>query len=186
MSHIRLNKKRRKHSGFTLVELVTTIVLLGVFAAIALPKFGDNTEAAQIAVVTSTAGALKSGIRIAQLKWRLSNNQRTNVALVGENVSSNFINMVDFSQYGCPVQHWRVNTETNPSANNSTDCRTVFAFLLNSCPTGATDCGGAQNENFDAAYLGGGSCEYTYRENTNFRIRYDSGTQSCAVSTSGF
>ncbi len=176
----------QKQTGFTLVELVTVIILLGLVGAIAIPKFANNADAAQQAVVSSTAAALRSGVKIAQLKWRTSREQRSNLALEGDSVSSNFINMVDFSASGCPVQHWRVNTETNPSANNATDCRTVFLFLLNNCTNSSTDCGGQQDENFDISYLGGGSCEYSYSENPSYRIRYDSSSLNCDVSTSGF
>jgi len=175
-----------KPQGFTLIELVIVIVLLGTLGAIALPKFFDNTENAQIAVVKNIAGSLRAGVKIAQAKWRVSNEQRSNLALVGDSVSSNFISMVDYSPFGCPVQHWRVNTETNPSANNATDCRTVFLFTLNRCNSSATDCGGAQDEEFEAFYLGGGSCEYRYRPNPDYRIRYDSGSENCSVTTSGF
>ena len=175
-----------QHSdGFTLVELVIVIILLGTLSAIALPKFGDNKTAAQMAVVEGTAGALKSGVKIAQLAWRTKGEQRSNLAIAGESIASNFINMVDFSPAGCPVQHWRVNSETNPSADNSTDCRTVFLFLLNKCTNDSTDCGFLQTENFNASYLGGGSCEYTYINNSDYRIRYETSTPSCNVTTIG-
>ena len=131
------------------------------------------------------SGALKAGVRIAQMKWRVSNQRRTNLALEGESVSSNFINMVDYSPAGCPVQHWRVNSETNPSTNNVTDCRTVFLFLLSKCTNSATDCGGLQDENFNFSYLGGGQCEYTFIQNSDYRIRYNSSSADCDVSIVG-
>jgi prepilin-type N-terminal cleavage/methylation domain-containing protein len=172
--------------GFTLIEIVVVIVLLGALAAIAIPKFADNTQQAEIAFVKNVAGTLRSATKIAQSKWLTSDKQRTNLALQGENINSNFINMVDYSQFGCPVQHWRINSETNPSANNATDCRTVFSFLLNRCPTNATDCGGVPDPDFEPAYLGSGICEYRLRSNTNYRITYFSSSPDCAVTTSGF
>lgn len=113
-------------NGFTFIELIIVIVALGVLAAIAIPKFTNLQDDAERAVVENTAGSLQSAVKIAQMKWRTIDEQRTNVALVGDNSNQNFINMVDFSPFGCPVQHWRINNETNPSANNSTDCLTVF------------------------------------------------------------
>lgn len=177
---------RRLSPGFTLIELVTTLVLIGVLAAVALPKFFDNSEAAHLAVVNNVAGTLRSSIKIAQANWRVSSEQRTNLAHIGDNVSSNFINMVDYSQYGCPVQHWQYNSETDPSANNGADCLTVFVFLLDKCSNGATNCDYVPDTEFLPFYLGTGVCEYRYRHNTDYRIIYDTRSPSCTVSTIGF
>ena len=84
------------------------------------------------------------------------------------------------------MQHWRINTETNPSANNETDCLTVFLLIMNRCDNAETDCGGLTDEQFQHTYLGGGVCQYTYRDNTNYRIRYETNTEACSITTSGF
>ena len=50
----------RRSSGFTLIELIAVIVILGVLASSALPKFLDLRTHARLAVIAAMAGELQS------------------------------------------------------------------------------------------------------------------------------
>jgi MSHA pilin protein MshA len=49
-----------RQKGFTLIELVVVIVILGILAATALPKFVDLTGDAKLAAANGVAGGIAS------------------------------------------------------------------------------------------------------------------------------
>jgi MSHA pilin protein MshB len=75
----------RKEYGFTLIEIVVVIVLIGILSAVALPRFFNFTGEAQKAAVQGTAGAFASGISMAQTKWLMSN-QDAFINIAGEEI----------------------------------------------------------------------------------------------------
>jgi MSHA pilin protein MshA len=58
--------RHAKHSGFTLIELVIVIVILGILAAAALPRFSDLSTDARLAAINGLAGSIRSTASIAK------------------------------------------------------------------------------------------------------------------------
>jgi MSHA pilin protein MshA len=62
------NNSFSKQKGFTLIELVVVIVILGVLAATAAPKFIDLTGDARASVMKGLQGSINSAINLAHAK----------------------------------------------------------------------------------------------------------------------
>lgn len=66
---MRKTQANSKEKGFTLIELVIVVVILGFLAATAIPKFVDLTEQAKQANIEGMAGGFATGVSLARSQW---------------------------------------------------------------------------------------------------------------------
>jgi MSHA pilin protein MshA len=81
----------KQQSGFTLIELVIVIVILGLLAATALPRFSNLTQSARVASLNGVAGSLRSAASIAHAT-QLVNGSASNIAVTLDGTSIGMTN----------------------------------------------------------------------------------------------
>src|ERR1700730_9160727 len=75
-----------KARGFTLIELVVVITILGILAAFAIPKFVSLDQQARLATVTGLGGSVKSAAALAR-SLSMATGSTASVSMEGSTVT---------------------------------------------------------------------------------------------------
>jgi MSHA pilin protein MshA len=77
----------RNQQGFTLIELVVVITILGILAAFAVPRFVSLQSQARSAATQAMAGSIRSGAAMAHALWMAGGGTAANVTMEGNSVA---------------------------------------------------------------------------------------------------
>ncbi|WJG21889.1 prepilin-type N-terminal cleavage/methylation domain-containing protein [Vibrio furnissii] len=164
----------KKQSGFSLVELVIVIVVVGLLAVAALPRFLDVTDEAKKASIEGVAGGYATGILSARAQWEAK--ARPSVVVGAERYNTVNYDGVDFwltrsqdssgadtdFRDGYPVALNRDNASF-PSSLSDQNCIDLMENLLQNPPAVGTVSNASNNSNIKySAQADGGNWTCTY------------------------
>lgn len=137
-----------KRNAFTMIELVFVIVVLGILAAIAIPKLAATRDDAQVAKGRSDVSAIRSAI-VSERQTRLLRGDSTYINKLHSSTTSLFDGNGSSTllQYGIAVGngngHWNSPTTAGTTPNTCTYTYTVVGkdVLFNYAQSSGTfDC----------------------------------------------
>ncbi|ALO36066.1 MSHA biogenesis protein MshB [Colwellia sp. MT41] len=139
-SHDQIGVRKSKQAGFTLIELVIVVVILGFLAATAIPKFIDLTEQAKQANIEAMAGGFATGVSLARSQWEAEARPKDTdgVNLVNYDGTIVYLTSEDNSTSPTISPGYIVGTDSGNGINGKTmavvDCIAVWNSLLQQPP----------------------------------------------------
>ena len=88
-----------KQAGFTLIELIIVIVIIGIMAAVAIPKFQDLTVSAQNSTIKALAASLQAAGTLAYAKNQTDSTYTLPTTCAGLNSTTYMTQVIDTTKY---------------------------------------------------------------------------------------
>ena len=125
----------RNQAGFTLIELITVVVILGVLAAFALPRFAGLEGNARQAAINGLAGSLRSGAALAHAQWLAAGSSPSSITMEGQAIAMDTAGYPTAATGGIDnvLQSLSGYTAVPPTGGGTT-----FTFTLDGAPTPAS------------------------------------------------
>lgn len=106
-----INTEKKAQKGFTLIELVVVIVILGILAVTAAPKFIDLQDDARTATLDGLRAAMQSASSLVYSKSLIEGNEAT---AAGASNSTNINGAETLVAFGYPLADYSVKGASTP------------------------------------------------------------------------
>lgn len=153
---------QRKQTGFTIVELVVVIILLGILAATALPRFINVDDDAHAAAFEGVTGGLQTGVSLFHAQWIADGTPAADTVLPEFNNLATTTNGYPYS----------VTVNGSSDVTDENDCVDIFQGVLQGGPSiaGAANLAGVAAAGAAADYVAvspaNGACDFYYTAET--------------------
>lgn len=125
---------RGSQRGFTFIELVAVVVLIGILSAVALPRFLRVTDDAQRAAIEGVAGGLSTAIAMAHAQWAADGFTRPAATDAANKTRIDYDGRIVYMN----ENGWPANTDANADAAVASatvqECEQVWDSVLQSPP----------------------------------------------------
>lgn len=119
-------KTNKGQSGFTLIELIVVIVILGILSVTAIPRYLDITKEAHIAMTEGVAGAFRGGVVLANAEYLVKHNNGEVAELYRVEARNGGDIIVGANSQGFPMY----SDGANVSLSADAECRDLWEGLL--------------------------------------------------------
>jgi MSHA pilin protein MshA len=162
-----LTNNSSKQQGFTLIELVVVIVILGILAATAAPKFIDLTSDAKKSVMEGVEGSLESAVSMVHAKALVAGKTKS----IGTATDGKNFVVIDTKTYALVNGYPAAKTLGNGTGDSSTNAIGILG-LVDLDTNDFTQTGGsATTQIIQYKDSAGTDCQLTYPDSAAENLR---------------
>ena len=96
---------KRGEKGFTLIELMIVVAIIGILAAVAMPKFADLVRKSKEGATKGNLGTLRSALSIYYADnegmWPTTMTQMVAIQIAGANTGAKYLDKIPVAKLGC-------------------------------------------------------------------------------------